>query len=67
MNFFLEKIRRNLKVVLCFSPVGDLMRVRSSRFPGIINSTIVDWYHPWPKDALIDVSARFLEDVEFPD
>lgn len=59
-SYFLDKIRRNLKVVLCFSPVGETLRVRSRKFPGIINSTVVDWFHPWPKDALIDVSSRFL-------
>lgn len=47
-TYFLDKIRRNLKVVLCFSPVGDTMRVRARKFPGIINSTSIDWFHPWP-------------------
>lgn len=65
-NFFMDKIRKNLKVVLCFSPVGDLMRVRSRKFPGIINSTSIDWFHPWPRDALIDVAGRFIADVDFP-
>lgn len=40
------------------------MRVRSRKFPGIINNTSVDWFHPWPKDALIDVAYRFLQNVE---
>ena len=59
-------MKRNLKVVLCFSPVGDTMRIRSRKFPGIINSTSVDWFHPWPKDALVDVSYRFILDIELP-
>ena len=42
------------------------MRVRSRKFPGIINSTIVDWYHPWPEDALADVAEYMLKDVEIP-
>ena len=42
------------------------MRVRSRKFPGIINSTIVDWYHPWPENALIDVAYKFIADLEFP-
>lgn len=42
------------------------MRVRSRKFPGIINSTSVDWFHPWPKDALINVAYRFITDIEFP-
>lgn len=65
-SYFLDKIRRNLKVVLCFSPVGDTMRIRSRKFPGIINNTSIDWFHPWPHEALIDVAFRFLEEIEFP-
>jgi len=53
-------MKKNLKVILCFSPVGDIMRIRSRKFPGIINATVIDWFHPWPKDALIDVAGRFL-------
>jgi len=62
----MDKMRKNMKVVLCFSPVGDAMRVRSRKFPGIINSTSIDWFHPWPKDALIDVAFKFITDIEFP-
>jgi dynein heavy chain len=35
-------------------------------FPGIINCTSLDWFHEWPRAALIDVAQRFLADVEFP-
>ena len=66
VGYFMDKMRKNLKVVLCFSPVGDTMRIRSRKFPGIINSTSIDWFHAWPKDALIDVSMRFLNDIELP-
>ena len=65
-TFFLDKMRKNMKVVLCHSPVGETMRVRARKFPGIINSTSIDWFHSWPKDALIDVAGKFLEEVEFP-
>lgn len=37
------------------------------RFPGLINCTAVDFFHPWPRQALISVAARFLEDVELGD
>lgn len=66
MGYFLDKIRRCLKVVLCFSPVGDAMKNRSRKFPGLINNTSIDWFHPWPTDALINVAFKFLEEVEFP-
>jgi dynein heavy chain len=55
-----------MKVCLCHSPVGDLMRVRARKFPGIINASIIDWFHPWPRDALVDVANRFIKDLDFP-
>ena len=57
-------MKKQLKIILCFSPVGELMRVRARKFPGIINSTSIDWFHPWPRDALIDVANKFLADTE---
>ena len=65
-EFFLDKCKKNLHIALCFSPVGDIFRIRARRFPGIINCTSIDWFHEWPRDALIGVSKRFLGDVELP-
>lgn len=64
INFFVSKVKKNLHVVLAFSPVGDTFRVRARRFPGLVNSTIIDQFHAWPRDALVSVADRFLEDVE---
>ncbi|XP_058902457.1 dynein axonemal heavy chain 17 isoform X5 [Kogia breviceps] len=63
-KFFIEKARRHLKVILCFSPVGSVLRVRARKFPAVVNCTAIDWFHEWPEDALVSVSARFLEDTE---
>ena len=65
-NFFLDKVRRNLHLCLCFSPVGDLFRIRARMFPAVINSTSIDWFFEWPRDALVDVATRKLIDIEFP-
>ena len=65
-EFFLDKVRKNLHLALCFSPVGDAFRFRARKFPGIINSTSMDWFHEWPRDALIGVAMRFLQEVELP-
>jgi dynein heavy chain len=65
-NFFLDKVKKNLHLGLCFSPVGDAFRFRARMFPGIINCTSVDWFFEWPRPALINVAARFLADIDFP-
>ncbi|MEW5311809.1 MAG: hypothetical protein WDW38_003494 [Sanguina aurantia] len=47
-EFFIDKVRKYLHVVLCFSPVGDRFRIRARQFPAL---------------ALVSVAQRFLADV----
>ncbi|XP_060795606.1 dynein axonemal heavy chain 9-like [Neoarius graeffei] len=63
-KFFIDRVRRQLKVALCFSPVGTKLRVRSRKFPAVVNCTAIDWFHEWPQEALESVSLRFLQEVE---
>uniref|UniRef100_A0A671VWY7 Dynein axonemal heavy chain 17 n=1 Tax=Sparus aurata TaxID=8175 RepID=A0A671VWY7_SPAAU len=63
-KFFIDRVRRQLKVALCFSPVGNKLRVRSRKFPAVVNCTAIDWFHEWPQEALESVSFRFLQEVE---
>jgi len=63
-EFFFNKVRANLHLILCFSPVGDAFRQRARKFPGIINCTAIDWFYEWPKEALVSVAQRFLENVD---
>ena len=65
-EFFVNKVRRNLHLGLCFSPVGEAFRFRARMFPGIINGTTIDWFTSWPRDALVGVAMRFLAKIEFP-
>lgn len=64
LDFFIGRVRSNLHVILCFSPVGNMFRTRARRFPALINCTSIDWFHEWPKEALINVAQRFLADVD---
>ncbi|XP_014668470.1 PREDICTED: LOW QUALITY PROTEIN: dynein beta chain, ciliary-like [Priapulus caudatus] len=63
-RFFIDRVRRMLKVVLCFSPVGVTLRVRARKFPAIVNSTAINWFHEWPQEALMSVSMRFVGEIE---
>lgn len=62
-SFFIDRVRKQLKVVLCFSPVGATLRVRVRKFPAIINCTSINWFHEWPQEALVSVSLSFLKDL----
>ncbi|KAH8052755.1 dynein light chain binding protein [Aureococcus anophagefferens] len=63
--YLIQKFRQRFKLVLAFSPVGDVFRIRARRFPGLINCTAIDFFHPWPHQALVSVANRFLADIEF--
>ncbi|NXP52612.1 DYH17 protein, partial [Heliornis fulica] len=63
-KLLLENARRQLKVILCFSPVGSTLRVRARRFPALVNCMAIDWFQEWPEDALVSVSSRFLEETQ---
>lgn len=40
-EYFIKLIRKNLHVVLAFSPVGDDFRNRAKKFPAIVNCTVI--------------------------
>jgi dynein heavy chain len=63
-DFFINKVRDNLHVVLCMSPVGDDFRVRCRKFPALCGCSAINYFHPWPREALVSVAERFLDDVE---
>ena len=66
-DFFIRTVRKNLHVVLSFSPMSDAFRVRARRFPALVNCTSIDWFQPWPKDALYRVGKQFLSKVDLPE
>uniref|UniRef100_A0A8C2RKQ1 AAA+ ATPase domain-containing protein n=1 Tax=Capra hircus TaxID=9925 RepID=A0A8C2RKQ1_CAPHI len=66
-NFFIEKVKKNLHIVLAMSPIGDAFRNRLRMFPSLINCCTIDWFQSWPTDALELVANKFLEDVELDD
>merc|ERR1719316_2609241 len=63
--FFYDRVRRNLHMILCHSPVGDAFRIRGRKFPALISCMVVDEFHPWPRDALEDVANRFNATMDF--
>jgi len=65
-KFFIDRVKKNLHMALCFSPVGESFRSRARKFPALINCTVIDWFHPWPEQALLNVASKFLKDVPMP-
>ncbi|KEG14779.1 putative dynein heavy chain [Trypanosoma grayi] len=63
-NYFISRVRDNLHVVLCMSPVGDTFRTRCRQFPSLTNCCSIDWFDEWPHEALLGVAQRLFEDTE---
>eukprot|EP00946_MAST-07B_sp_MAST-7B-sp1_P001405 g1405.t1 len=66
-DYFFSRVRANLHMALAFSPVGDDFRLRAMKFPAIINSTVIDYFQPWPEEALLGVATQFLAEEELGD
>ena len=61
-ELIINRVRSNLHIVVCMSPVGDDFSRRVRLFPGLVNCTTMDWFLDWPVEALTEVAARFLEE-----
>ncbi|KIY98975.1 dynein heavy chain, partial [Monoraphidium neglectum] len=57
-------VKANLHVAFTASPVGEAFRVRSQRFLATINSTVIDWFQPWPEASLHSVARKFLDECD---
>jgi dynein heavy chain len=43
-NFFIERVKQNLHIVLAMSPVGEAFRNRLRQFPSLINCCTIDYF-----------------------
>jgi dynein heavy chain len=64
MAFFTTRVRNNLHMVLCLSPIGDAFRTRLRMFPALVNCCTIDWFTAWPEDALRSVAQFFLNSID---
>ncbi|KAF4752241.1 hypothetical protein FOZ62_020343, partial [Perkinsus olseni] len=63
-DFFLSRIRENLHVVFCASPIGDSFRNYCRMYPSLVNCSTIDWFLPWPNEALTEVAMKFLSGAQ---
>eukprot|EP00916_Digyalum_oweni_P009684 GHVL01016321.1.p1 GENE.GHVL01016321.1~~GHVL01016321.1.p1 ORF type:complete len:1870 (+),score=456.95 GHVL01016321.1:3343-8952(+) len=63
-RYFIDRLRDNLHIVLCFSPVGQKFATRAQKFPGLFANVTINWFLPWPEAALTEVSKFFIEKHE---
>jgi len=52
---------------LAMSPSGSKLRIRCRNFPGLVSNAVIDWFFPWPGDALKKVASFFLREEQLPE
>jgi dynein heavy chain len=66
-KFYINRCRQNLHVILAMSPSGSTLRTRCRNFPGLVSATVIDWFFPWPEEALRNVAQYFLAEEKIPE
>lgn len=62
-SMYLSRVKRNIHIIMCMSPIGDAFATRLRMFPSLINGSTIDWFSEWPEEALIGVGKGQLAEV----
>ena len=65
-EFFFNRVKDNLHIAICMSPIGQAFRDYCRMFPALINNTTLNWFMRWPDDALTEVAMKFVGKLEMP-
>jgi dynein heavy chain len=63
-EFFFNRIKDNLHLSICMSPIGQTFRDYCRMYPALINNTTIDWFMGWPEDALTEVAVSYLSRMD---
>uniref|UniRef100_H0V0D2 Dynein axonemal heavy chain 1 n=1 Tax=Cavia porcellus TaxID=10141 RepID=H0V0D2_CAVPO len=63
MAAYTGRVRSNIHMVLCMSPIGEVFRARLRQFPSLVNCCTIDWFNEWPAEALESVATTFLNEI----
>lgn len=64
-DFFVGIVREQLHVVVCMSPANDRYRDILINYPTLLNACTIDYFGPWPDDALVAIAHRFMSAEDF--
>lgn len=65
-QFFINRTKLKLHIVLCFSSIGSDFRKWIRLYPSLVNCCTIDWFETWPEDALQRVAERYMQDINAP-
>ena len=61
-QFFIDKVRDNLHLMICMSPMNAKFAVSARKFLVSVSCPTIDWFLPWPSDALVALSKATIQD-----
>lgn len=67
MNIFqcyLARVKKNIHMMICMSPLGDIFRSRLRMFPSLVNCCTIDWFTEWPEEALLGVGLGAMNEAQ---
>uniref|UniRef100_A0A7S2K9S5 AAA+ ATPase domain-containing protein n=1 Tax=Leptocylindrus danicus TaxID=163516 RepID=A0A7S2K9S5_9STRA len=64
-SFFVETCRNNLHIILSMSPSGEKLRLRCRNFPNLVSACMIDWFFPWPDEALEQLAMVYVGSEPF--
>ncbi|EDS37651.1 ciliary dynein heavy chain 11 [Culex quinquefasciatus] len=63
-QFFVNRCKQKLHIVICFSPIGSALRTRIRLYPSLVNCCTIDWFDAWPEDALEKVAEMYMKELD---
>ena len=62
-----SRVRANLHLSICMSPLGEAFRTRLRNFPSLVNNCTIDYFAAWPEEALRSVAKNTLDTIDVRD
>ncbi|XP_055593622.1 dynein axonemal heavy chain 12 [Uranotaenia lowii] len=63
-QFFVNRCKQKLHIVICFSPIGSALRTRIRLYPSLVNCCTINWFDAWPEDALEKVAEMYMKELD---
>ena len=64
-QFFIQRVQKNMHIVLAMSPAGTKFRQRCRMNPSLINCCTIDWFVEWDRAAMLAVANVYFRDAAF--